>query len=256
MSHRAATEGIMAGAERQLPQLMDALKLRLKARGLRQRDVAERMGVGLATVKRWLAGDGLTAERLEELCDLAQISLFDLIELAGQAGTEKATRFTPFQEQALGRSPQLFFIFFSLLNGWPPEDCRRELRMTEDAMDEQLKKLARLGLIDLLPGGRLRILTAREVAWRPGGPLAKYFEIRKSFVDMNAGGALYSSDFVKLTDAGLAQVRYLIGEFRREVHRIAKSDRHDDGTHSWQGLLFFMRPLDMDAIRASMATEG
>jgi transcriptional regulator with XRE-family HTH domain len=50
---------------RQFPALLEQLRLQLKARGLTQRDVAERLGVGVATVKRWLAGNGLTTARLE-----------------------------------------------------------------------------------------------------------------------------------------------------------------------------------------------
>jgi len=52
-------------SERQLPGLLRALKVQLRASGLRQRDLAAHLGVGFSTVKRWLAGDGLDAQRLE-----------------------------------------------------------------------------------------------------------------------------------------------------------------------------------------------
>jgi transcriptional regulator with XRE-family HTH domain len=241
--------------DRQFPLLMDNLKLQLKAQGLRQRDIAERLGVGLATVKRWLSGDGLTTRRLEDLCDLAKIELFELVEMAAHNHSGKAERFTPTQERALGRDPRLFFIFFSLLNGWPPEECERELRISHQRMQDELKILVRLGLIDLLPGGRIRLLTARNVSWRKDGPVAKHFEARQSFVDVeNADDALTMSDFVRLTDAAVTQVRRLTEELRREIHRIALGDRHDpDLARTWYGVLFFARPLNMPAIRNSIS---
>jgi transcriptional regulator with XRE-family HTH domain len=241
--------------DRQFPLLIESLKLHLKAQGLRQSDIAARLGVGLATVKRWLAGDGLTTRRLEDLCELANVSLFDLVESVGRTHSARQTQFTPTQERALGRDGRLFFIFFSLLNGWPPGDCERELGISHQTMQAQLESLARLGLIDLLAGGRMRVLTTRTVAWRKDGPLAKYFEARKSFLDVErADVALSMSDFVRLTDAGVAQVRRLTDELRREIHRIAQTDRQDSALErTWYGMLFFARPLNMAAVRASIS---
>ena len=241
--------------DRQFPALIDSLKLHLKAQGLRQRDIADRLGVGLATVKRWLSGEGLTTQRLEDLCDLAKIELFELVEMAARSHSGKAECFTPSQERALGKDPRLFFIFFSLLNGWPPEECERELRISHQTMQGELQLLVRLGLIDLLSGGRIRVLTTRMVSWRKDGPVSKYFEARRSFVDVeNAEDALAMSDFVRLTDTAVVQVRRLTKELRREIHRIAQVDRHDPNLErTWYGVLFFARPLNMPAIRSSIS---
>lgn len=241
--------------DRQFPLLLENLRQHLKAEGLRQKDIAARLGVGLATVKRWLAGEGLTTSRLEDLCDLAKIELFELVESVGRTHAAKQDRFTPNQERVLGRDPRLFFIFFSLLNGWPPEECERELGISHEVMQSELQMLVRLGLIDLLSGGRVRVLTTRTVSWRKDGPLARHFAARRSFVDVrDAEDALYMSDFVRLSDAGIVELRRLMDEARREIHRIAQSDRRDTSVErSWYGILFFARPLNMDAIRRSIS---
>jgi transcriptional regulator with XRE-family HTH domain len=241
--------------DRQFALLLENLRLHLKARGLRQSDVAARLGVGLATVKRWLAGEGLTTKRLEDICDLAGVELFDLIEAVGRTRANRLERFSSAQERALGRDARLFFIFFSLLNGWPPEDCERELMISRQTMEAQLRALERLGLIDLLPGGRLRVRASRTIAWRKDGPVAKYFEARKSFLDVaEADEALAMSDFVRLSEAGVVQVRRLTEELRREIHRIAQADRRDEALErTWYGILFYARPLNMKAIRASIS---
>ena len=244
---------------RQFPQLIEALKAQLKAQGLRQRDIADRLGVGLATVKRWLAGDGLTTQRMEDLCDLAKISLVELVEAAAREPADRSTQFSPSQERALAEDSRLFFVFFSLLNGWPTEDCERELALDPDTMQTILRRLVRLGLVDVLPGGRVRVLTVREVAWRQNGPLSKNFAARRDFVERGGDAQdLHMSDFVKLSAAGLNEVRDLLEELRREIHRVARADRHRTASsRTWQGLLFLVHPLRMDAIRATMSgTSG
>ena len=243
---------------RQFPQLIKALKAQLKVQGLRQHDVADRLGVGLATVKRWLAGDGLTTQRMEDLCDLARISLIELIEAAAREPVDRITQFSPSQERALAEDSQLFFVFFSLLNGWPPEDCERDLGLRPEIMQALLKRLVRLGLVDILPGGRVRVLTVREVRWRQNGPLSKNFAARRDFVERGGDAQdLYISDFIKLSAAGLNEIRDLLEDLRRQIHRVARADRHRvASSRTWQGLLFLVHPLQMDAIRATMSGDA
>jgi len=238
--------------------MLENLKAHLKAQGLRQRDIADRLGIGLATVKRWLAGDGLTLKRIEDLCDLAKIDLCELaIQTSNAVSAQKLERFTASQERTLGENPHLFFIFFSLLNGWLPEECERELRIPPDSMKNHLRRLSRLGLIDVLGTNRIRLLAGRSTAWRRGGPLTKYFEAQHNFIQSGVKNSLSMGDFVRLTEAGEIKVRYLIDELRREIHRIAQADKHDiTHDHSWFGFVFFMRPLNMEAIRESIAKAG
>ncbi|MBK6288753.1 MAG: helix-turn-helix transcriptional regulator [Gammaproteobacteria bacterium] len=241
-------------SERQLPGLLRALKVQLRASGLRQRDLAAHLGVGFSTVKRWLAGDGLDAQRLEDLCELAGISLAELVELAASELPDRITRFTPHQEQVLARDPRLFFLFFSLLNGRGADECALELGISSADLAAMLQRLARLALIRVFPDSRVRVLAARDISWRKSGPLARHFEIRKRFVDISMRDAdtLYMPDFFRLSGHGVAQVHQLYESFRRELHRIADADqRAVAGDLAWHGALFLMRPLDMTAIRAS-----
>jgi len=244
--------------DRQSPQLLTALKAALRAQGIRQRDVAERLGVGLATVKRWLAGNGLTLERLEDICFIAGIDLLDLIATIPASGPPLLERFTPHQEQVLSQNPPLFFLFFSLLNGWPPEECRRELRLPAERMAALLAELQRLGLIASRPGGRLRLLASRDITWRQRGPLAKYFAVTKTFIDFDPlrDHAVYMADFLRLSPAGVEHVATRVAQLRRELHRIAEEDQKNrDGQFIWHGLLMLARPLNMANIRAALARQ-
>lgn len=278
----------MRSNTRQFPLILAALKAELKKRGLRQRDVAARLGVGLATVKRWLAGDGLTTTRLEELCALAGVDLLDLIAASAQPASALIDRFTPHQEQTLAQNPQLFFSFFSLLNGWSIADCQAELQISAERMAQLQKQLVRLGLVDQRPDGRLRLLATRDITWRKNGPLAKYFAVTKTFTDFDPrrDHAVHMADFVRLSPQGVERVAALVAQLRGELHRIAAEDQqaelrresqegavaqpaarqqkgarqksaaaNNPGGFVWHGILFLLRPLDMNNIRNALASR-
>lgn len=286
----------MRSTTRQFPLILAALKAELKARGLRQRDVAEKLGVGLATVKRWLAGDGLSTSHLEDLCELAGVDLLDLIAAAAQPASALIDRFTPHQEQTLAQNPQLFFSFFSLLNGWSTADCQAELEISAQQMAQLQQQLVRLGLIDQRADGRLRLLATRDITWRKNGPLAKYFAVTKTFTDFDPrrDHAVHMADFVRLSPAGVERVAALVAQLRGELHRIAADDQQvelnqqaeqrkeaalDGGARQaaarqqkagkqkatqkgtgagfvWHGILFLLRPLDMKNIRSALAKRA
>ena len=234
----------------QVNALLENLRFHLKARGLRQQDVADRMGVGLATVKRWLSGESLNFKRLEELCELANVELYDLISTTENSNSRKQTKFTPTQERALGNDQVLFFLFFALLHDWPVEDCMRDLSLTREEMNEALGKLERLGLLDIRSPDRVRMLTIRDVAWRENGPIAIHMKARGSFViEPITPEMISSSAFVPLCSESVAKVRALMEENRREVERIAYSRRTSRRDRTWYGVLFYARPLDLRGIR-------
>ena len=57
--------------------------------------------------------------------------------------------------------------------------------MSEAASIRRLVALDRLGLIELLPGNRVRLLTDHNILWRKGGPVRRRYEqeIRQDFMD-------------------------------------------------------------------------
>ncbi len=239
---------------------MRGLKASLRARGLRQVDIARQLDVGVATVRRWLSGQGLTLSRFERLCRLANVTLTELVAESATGLPGRQTRFTPSQERALADDQELSFLFFALLHGWPPDDCRQDLDISEERLAAHLNRLVRLGLIDLSPAGRIRLRTVPTVAWRRGGPLARHFHNRiKQLIleaDYGSPDLFYLSDVVKLSLAAQQRIRELMERLRRDAHEIADIDRRGpEQDRSWQAVFLLLRPLDMNAVRRSIA-EG
>jgi transcriptional regulator with XRE-family HTH domain len=60
--------------------VLETLNRLRAARGLSYRDIATRLDVSELTVKRYFTGRRLTLDRLERLCGILEIELFDLID--------------------------------------------------------------------------------------------------------------------------------------------------------------------------------
>lgn len=253
----------MSGSIRppELPALMQALKSSLKQQGIRQADIATRLHVGVATVRRWLAGQGLTMERFDELCGLANITFAELADEVASAAPGRQTRFTPTQERALSQDQQLAFLFFSLLHGWAPEASQEDLQISPESLSQLLSRLVRLGLVDISAAGRVRLRTVPAVTWRRGGPLSRHFHerIRHLVLDADYGspGLFYLSDIAKLSVAAQQRIRELMERLRRDIHEVAALDRRSAETdRSWQALFLLLRPLDMNAVRQSIGENS
>ena len=241
-------------SDRQLPLMMQTLRRLLRGHGLTIRAIGERMAVSDATVKRWFQGQGLGADRLEDLCTLAGISLSELADLTHSPPRELAHQLTLAQEQALTESTFLSFLFFMVMSGWPPRDLHDDFGVSMKQIEEQLKRLERLALIDRLPGGRVRSRVDRRVAWRRG-PMRQHFEqhMKRQFVEIDFGApdTIYTAETAKLSASGIARLEELLQRFRLDVQELADEDRrHSLLSRQWNMVLVAVRPLDVARFRA------
>lgn len=237
-----------------------ALKVALKAEGWTGRAIAEQFNIGEATVKRWLSGKGLTLERLEQLCGLANISLAELAQRAEAPHSGLAQELTLAQERALSRDPVLAFLFITLLGGTPLAELEADFAFPAEQMQAALNQLERLALIDRLRDGRIRPRVDRAILWRKS-PMRTMFEerMKEQFLAMDFADpdAVYVSDVIKLSAAGAAQLAELIENHRREIQALAQSDRAIMRLNrQWYALLSAMRPLDISGLQTQTPQPG
>lgn len=230
--------------------LLVRLKGELRRQGLTAQRVADRIGVAEPTIRRWLRGQGLTLDRLDQLCELAGI---DIRDLAAGSASEGADRFTLAQERILAADRLLAFLFFSILNGWQPDRFDVEFGLPRSRVESYLERLRRLGLIDIGAGGRVRALTSRAVTWRRGGPLAVAFDrtVKHLFLSMDFGSvdARYVADMVKLSEIGRSRVHALFETLRTDIHMLAEQDRVTrQSRYDWSAILMLASPLSMEEV--------
>ena len=228
--------------------LVHALRRHLRREGWTARRIAAQFGIGEATAKRWLAGKGLTLDRLQRLSALCRMTIADLAREAEQPPGDLAQELTLAQERALSTDPFLAFLFMAILGGNTPSELAGDFAIPPRDLNAALIRLERLALIDRLASGRVRSLVDRAIAWRKT-PMRRLFEsqMKPQFLtmDFSADDAVYASEILRLSELGAARLAELIEQHRRDVQALAETDRHQSHLpRAWYGMLCAARPLD------------
>jgi len=229
--------------------LLSALRRALRGAGWTQARLAEELGVGSATIKRWLHGRGLSFNTLAHLCRLADTSLAELADDSRMASQE-GDNLTLAQEQALTQDANLSTVFFLIVHGWPPAEATEGFNIDPDIVELNVAKLERLALVDRLPGGRVRARLSPSHAWQRA-PMRRHFErhLKQLFVSTDFGdpATIFGAETVKLSPLGVARMRELIEQFRGELRAIELEDRRTAALPGeWHAILAVarsMRPL-------------
>ncbi len=155
------------------------------------RRLATELGVGEASIKRWLAGQGLAFARFEQLAALAETSIAELARATEAPADHLAQELTLAQERALSEDAFLSFLFIAVLGGHGPDEIMQDFGLPARQIEAALIRLERLALIDRLPGGRTRALVDRAIIWRKS-PMRRLFEtqMKPQFLAMDFSARL------------------------------------------------------------------
>lgn len=239
----------------QTRHLLATLKRCLRAKGLRYRDVAAGLGISEASVKRIFAEESFSLVRLEEVCRLLDITIYDLARMAAMSATNQATLLSLEQESALAEDPLLLMYFYLLLNGWAPSRIARKFRATSIQTTRILAKLDRLKLIELHPKNRVRLLTKRNIMWRKGGPIRRLYEsqIRTEFLRSAFDGEaeLMRLETGELTDASMKIMERKIIGLTKEFDDLIELDLSaPEAEKKSVGMLVALRPWVFSLVSA------
>lgn len=154
--------------------LVDALKRCLRAQDMSYRELAARLGLSEAAVKRMFSLRAISLKRMEAICEVLDLGLSELAAEADR-GRRELSELSESQERALVAEPQLLLALFLVLGRWRLDDVQVRFRFSEVEWIRLLARLDRLGIIQLLPGNRGRPLTSRNFRWRRNGPMEAFF---------------------------------------------------------------------------------
>jgi len=164
--------------------LVQALKRALKAKGLTYADVAARMELSENSIKRLFATCSFSIERLEQICDLADLEISDLVQLMLE-NARRIEMLTEEQEREIARDIKLLLVATCVLDRWTALEILDIYKLTEHECIKLLAKLDRLKIIELLPKNRVKVIVAKNFKWRPNGPIQQFFQstVQPSFFD-------------------------------------------------------------------------
>ena len=234
--------------------LVDLLKRHLKANGITYAQVAARLALSEASVKRMFSRHDFTLRRMEEVCHIAGIEIADLArELTAEP--TGVTHLSVEQEQEIVSDPKLLLVALCAVGNWTLEQIVDTYEIPRVECIGYLARLDKHRIIDLMPENRIRPLIHRTFSWLPDGPIKRYFRSRVEAEYLSS--TFHRSDeaflFVngmlsaKSTTELIARMRKLASEFaemHRDDLRLPKSQRH--GTSA----LLAIRPWEPRAFRA------
>ena len=241
--------------------LIDCLKRVLKARGITYAVLAERLGLSEAGIKRAFAKGAFTLSRLEEICRVAGITLFELVKTAELEAQGKPLLLSEAQELALAADESLFAYLYLLRAGHRPRDIVEAYRFTAAESSRCLAVLDRLGLIEWDVGDRVRVPHVGDPVWRPDGPLALRYlqEAKQEFVggDFRGEHAFLKACHADLSPSSVAVLRRKLEALAREFEQLAAMDRlSDDGERERIWLLAAFRPWVFSYLEKYQKTES
>lgn len=155
-------------------QLVATIKRELKARGLTYRDVAAALKLSEASVKRIFASERFTVSRLAQVSQLLGFTLAELVQ-ASASSVPPLDTLTRDQEAQLISDDKLLLVAVCALNQWSLPDIVSFYDLTNTEAVKRLRILDRMGVIELLPGDRIRRRAKRDFDWLPEGPIRRYF---------------------------------------------------------------------------------
>jgi transcriptional regulator with XRE-family HTH domain len=155
--------------------LVEVLKKELRTRGVTYAQVARKLGLSEASVKRMFSRREFTLKRLDQVCQLTHTDFSDLARILNRE-ENLISQLTHEQEKEIASSVKLFLVAVCALNHVSPGQIVEIYDVSQAECVQLLIKLDRIGFIRLLPNNRIRLLVSRDFAWLPDGPIQRFFK--------------------------------------------------------------------------------
>jgi DNA-binding Xre family transcriptional regulator len=221
------------------------LKRALREHPLTYKDVARKLELSEATVKRLFSTGDFSLQRVDAICELLGITLREILERA-QDHAAPVNQLTLTQEQEIVSDTRLFFVTWLVLGRTQFDEIVRNYSFTERELAQYFIKLDRLEVIELQPGNRVRLLVSRRFSWRVGGPVQKYIHqkmLREFFAGHFAG--THEEFFFHggaISEETLAQVKRALRNASRECVELVEGDRSSWDKRNGAAFVLAVRP--------------
>jgi transcriptional regulator with XRE-family HTH domain len=178
--------------------LVDTLKRLLKARGLTYAELAARIDMSEANVKRMFSQKNFTLQRLDEVLVAAGIGFDELTN--AHEGPALISHLTLQQETEIISDAKLLVVAVSVMNGFTFDAIVAEYAMDAAEVTRHLLKLDKIGFLELQPNNRVKLLISRTFHWLADGPIQTWFrsEAAADYLGSNFTGPLETMQLVNL----------------------------------------------------------
>lgn len=160
----------MSKARNQYEVAIESLKRALKRQKLTYRELAPLLGLSESGVKKIFTSKDGSFQRLAQICEVLGLSMQDL--LVGEEEGILDLRYSERQQEYLAKHPAAFQLYWRLVYERATlASAGKACGLGEKESFSLLRRLDELQLLELLPGGRVRVPAVRQIRWVGGGPL-------------------------------------------------------------------------------------
>ncbi len=166
--------------------VVQLLKAELKQARITYAELGAQLGLAESSVKRMFAKGDMPLTRIDEICRVLKCDFGELARKLAEGELLRA-ELPREQEEAVVSDPALLVVALCVLSQWPFDQIVATYALTEAEAIGHLTRLDRLGIIELKPLNRYRLLLAKTFRWRPHGPVMQYFR-QHGVADYFSGG--------------------------------------------------------------------
>jgi transcriptional regulator with XRE-family HTH domain len=209
--------------------VLNALKKALRRKGISYRAAAKELHLSESSIKRLFAERSFTLTRVEKLCELAEIDLSTLIQLA-ESEIHQTSELTTAQEQEIVDDPRLLLVGVCLINRCTFDEILQKYDFDEVELTRIFTRLDQLDIIEHLPGNRYRLKVSHNFRWQPGGPIQRFFiqSIVKEYLSHELFAPTNHMHYVwgMLTRESAQELATRVQRLVDEYVRVAADDAH------------------------------
>lgn len=213
-------------------QIVSALKKTLKSKGITYKELGARLRLSEPTIKRIFSQEDFSLSRLEKICEAADLDFFEWMQTALASKSVSRQELTFAQEEFLSKHSDAFTFFHLLLQGETPKGICEKYSLSELKKTKISLELEKNGLIELHPGGRIKLLVSRSIRWSISGPLMKKYglRVRNQFFDstFNRPDEYLRLISIRLSQATQTIIQRKIRQLIREVEEMCNLEENTE----------------------------
>jgi len=163
-------------------QIVERLKIELRAQGINYRQLAEALELSESSIKHMFSTKNFSLKRLDKICELLGMELTDLVKKY-EASEPKIKKLTIENEKKLISNSKLLMVAYCISNHWSVDEILANYRISETDCIQCLAQLDRMKMIELLPGNKVRLIISNNFTWHKNGPIETFFrnEVQHDF---------------------------------------------------------------------------
>ncbi len=231
---------------KEVDAIIETLKHVLKAKGITYEQLADSLDISEASVKRIFSAKTFTLDRLEKICNIADLSITELAMIHDSQKADLGYEYTMEQEDFFADHPRHLAYFDLLLRVGSAAKIEKAFNVSKRSLSRYQKDLEGLKLIERHPKGKVKILVSKKVRWRVNGPLQKkYSELaRQEFLEspFKERGEISSFHSIQLSEKSATFVANKLKEISQEVERINEFESQISSKSKDYGLFIGFRP--------------